>query len=682
MKLVAFLALILAPVALAAQDSFQAGAAAVDVTPTKFPVIVNGMFTTRTGTEAHDRLQSRALVLDDGETKIAIVVVDSLMMPRDLIDKAKAAASKTTGIPVERMLVSATHTHSAPSAMGCLGTDIDPDYVAFLPGKIAESIELANQQLQGAKVGWASVNDYEHNHCRRWIFRSAGANWTGGADPFGRKSVAANMHPGYQSQKHIGPSGPADPALTLLAVLADDDKPIAVLANYANHYFGGAYVSAGFSGKFGTALGDLIGADDSFVGLMSQGTSGDSMWMDYGKAKISPTVDEYTAAVAKRAKEAWDSIEFHDSLPITMEEAMLTLKRRVPDEERLKWARQVATTFEGRLPKSRPEVYAREQIFLAENPDAELKLQAIRIGNLGISAIPNEVYGITGLKIRRQNPLDHTMNIELANGAEGYIPPPEQHHLGGYTTWEARTAGLEIEAEPRIVETLLTLFENLSAEKRVDRKIPLDAYAKAVLKSKPYGFWRLDEMSGAHAIDNSGNGHAADFEPGVVFHLPGRNLEPLEHIEATVNRGVHLARGGRIRPPSHKIPNNSTVEFWFWNGIPNGEREVLGHLLGFGNETIALFGDGQLKLAGVTGTSKTEPRQWRHLALVNDQGVARIYLDGVLDLEAKILLDGQIWFGGSADGKLGLEGKLDDIALYPHALSEADIKAHFQAAKP
>lgn len=677
MKPVAFLALILAPAMLLAQDTtFRAGAAAVDVTPTKFPVIVNGMFTSRTGTEAHDRLQSRALVLDDGKMRIAIVVVDSLMMPRDLIDKAKAAASKTTGIPVERMLVSATHTHSAPSAMGCLGTDIDPDYVAFLPGKIVESIELANQQLLPANVGWAFVNDYEHNHCRRWIFRSDGVDWTGGADPFGRNTVAANMHPGYLSPKHIGPSGPVDPALTLLGVRTLDGKPIAVLANYANHYFGGAYVSAGFSGKFGAALGGLIGADASFVGLMSQGTSGDSMWMDYSKAKADPTVDEYTAAVAKRAKEAWDAIEFRDSLPLGMEEAKLTLKRRAPDEERLRWARQVATTFEGRLPQSRPEVYAREQIFLAENPEAELKLQAIRIGDLGISAIPNEVYGITGLKIRRQNPLAHTMNIELANGAEGYIPPPEQHHLGGYTTWPARTAGLETQAEPRIVETLLTLFETVSGEKRVDRRIPRDAYVEAVIASRPVAFWPLDEMSGTEAPDLSGNGHAAKLEPGVSLHLPGRNLVELEHSEFTVNRGIHCARGGRLVAPELDLGEAFTLEFWFWSGFPLGQREIAGHLSG----ELALGGDGRLRLGGGTGKAVTPVRQWRHLALIVESGKARVFLDGDLDLETAANASGQLFFGGRADGKLGLEGKLDDVAVYDRALSEAEVQAHFRAA--
>ena len=70
------------------------------------------------------------------------------------------------------------------------------------------------------------------------------------------------------------------------------------------------------------------------------------------------------------------------------------------------------------------------------------------------------------LKLKAQSPFKTTFNMELANGAAGYIPPPEQHHLGGYTTWPARTAGLEPNAEPVIVDTLLGLLEDLSDQKR------------------------------------------------------------------------------------------------------------------------------------------------------------------------------------------------------------------------
>ncbi len=104
-----------------------------------------------------------------------------------------------------------------------------------------------------------------------------------------------------------------------------------------------------------------------------------------------------------------------------MAEAKLALNRRVPDEARLKWGRELAAKVGDRLPRGWSEVYAFEAIDLHNNPTAELKLQAIRIGDLGITALPDEVYGITGLKLKGRSPLQPTFNIELANGAEGYI---------------------------------------------------------------------------------------------------------------------------------------------------------------------------------------------------------------------------------------------------------------------
>ena len=54
-----------------------------------------------------------------------------------------------------------------------------------------------------------------------------------------------------------------------------------------------------------------------------------------------------------------------------------------------------------------------------------------------------------------------TFTIELANGCNGYLPTPEQHKLGGYETWRARSSYLETEAAPKIFDTLMALFARL-----------------------------------------------------------------------------------------------------------------------------------------------------------------------------------------------------------------------------
>src|SRR5687768_1468503 len=198
----------------AASQQFRAGIGLTDISPTNFPVLVNAMFTERTANKVADSLHTRALVLDDGTNRIAMAVVDTCMMPRDLIDRAKVLVNKSTSIPTDRILISATHTHSAPSAMACLGSRADSNYVAFLIPKIAEAIIQANSRLTPAKIGWTVVDDWKHTFNRRWIRRPDRML----TDPFGEQNVRANMHLGHESPDIIGPSGPVDPALSILAL--------------------------------------------------------------------------------------------------------------------------------------------------------------------------------------------------------------------------------------------------------------------------------------------------------------------------------------------------------------------------------------------------------------------------------------------------------------------------------
>jgi len=90
-----------------------------------------------------------------------------------------------------------------------------------------------------------------------------------------------------------------------------------------------------------------------------------------------------------------------------------------------------------------------------------LIIQALRLGDLGIAAIPCEVFVETGLAIQRQSPFKPTFTIELANGCSGYMPTPEQHRLGGYETWRARSSFLETDAAPKVCNALMELFRQL-----------------------------------------------------------------------------------------------------------------------------------------------------------------------------------------------------------------------------
>ena len=90
-----------------------------------------------------------------------------------------------------------------------------------------------------------------------------------------------------------------------------------------------------------------------------------------------------------------------------------------------------------------------------------------------------------------------------------------------YTTWPARTAGLEVNAESRIVEEVTRLLEQASGEKRKQYAEPQSAYAQAVMAAKPTAYWRLGEQGGSKAVDATGNGHDGIYRGGVARHLPG-----------------------------------------------------------------------------------------------------------------------------------------------------------------
>ena len=194
---------------------FQAGAFAVDITPLEFPVLVNGGVRERVANQAHDPLHARCLVLDDNITQLAIVVVDSCLIPRSLADEAKALAAEDTGIPSERILISATHTHSAPSLCGCLGTDRDERYAKWLPGRIAEGIHKARENLEPARIGWAVGRDEKNVYCRRFLMKPGTALTNRYSD---KRADRAQMNPGHNNPNAIRRTGPADPKIKAAVV--------------------------------------------------------------------------------------------------------------------------------------------------------------------------------------------------------------------------------------------------------------------------------------------------------------------------------------------------------------------------------------------------------------------------------------------------------------------------------
>ncbi|MDH3584565.1 MAG: hypothetical protein OER86_10155 [Phycisphaerae bacterium] len=674
---------------------FQAGAVVIDVTPQTLPVIVNGGMRSRTVEKIGTPLHARALALASGKTKLVIVVVDSCMMPRPLLDQAKRLASGRTGIPTDHMLVSATHTHSAGSCMGALGTPPDPKYVPFLTSRVADTIVAAEAALQPARIGFASAQAPQYTALRRWIRRPDRiAN-----DPFGNPTVRANMHAAKNLDDVTGESGPEDPELSMICVQTRDRKPLAVLANFSMHYFGGEKgISADYFGFFCEGLKKRIAAEGNFVGIMSHGCSGDIWRRDYARPdswKKLAKIDEYAEGLAEIAAGALKSVEYQDDIDLAMVERRMTLKYRVPDKQRLEWSRQVVKGIGDRLPRTKEEIYAKEQLVLHKRQQTEIVIQALRIGDIAIATTPNETYAITGLKIKAASPISNTMVIELANGADGYIPPPEQHLLGGYNTWPARSAGLEVMAEPKIAESCIRLLEQVAGKPRRRPTQSRGPAASAIERLQPLAWYRLDEFAGPDARDSTRNRRDGIYESAVTYYLEGPKSDRFCRA-GEPNRAAMFA-GGRLRTRHPNLGKQWSVSLWFWNGMPSDGRGVTGWLLSGGNDHglaafsthigiggtsghsgRLIFQSGADETSVVAGKTRIPRWRWQHVAFVRDGASVRVYLNGQQELAARAPVTTptgfeHLFFGGRSDNESNWEGRLDEIAVIGRALTAEQV---------
>ena len=459
---------------------FRAGAATSNITPPLGEGIV-GNFEIPPATYVHDELHARCLALDDGTTRLVFVVVDSVSVNREVFDAAKKRIHEATGIAPAQMMMSATHTHSATSSRGAnplnmrdsadaaaaARAPLEP-YQAFLTRRIADGVQRALANLEPARIGWGAGQVPQHVFNRRWLLKPGKSV----VNPFGGQDHAL-MNPGSGRTDLDRPAGPVNPEACFISIESTGGRPIALLANYWLHYVGGVpigHISADYYGAFCDRLQQLLGADRQdppFVGILANGPCGDVNNINItapAPKKFAPYEKLRLVAddVAREVLRVRATIPHRDWVELRAAQTELALKTRRPDAELVAWARQVLARPATTSPVHRHErAYAERTLAAANWPESlSVILQAVRIGELGIAAVPFEMFTETGLEIKAKSPFRETFTIELANGGYGYLPTPEQHEVGGYETWLG-TNRVEREASRKIVIAVQELFARL-----------------------------------------------------------------------------------------------------------------------------------------------------------------------------------------------------------------------------
>lgn len=452
---------------------FRAGAATSNITPPIGSKLVGGFFPAPS-THVHDDLHARCLVLDNGEARMALVVCDLLGVARELCDAARSQIHAESSIPEENILISATHTHSAATALGANRFSHDQpldEYQRFVIQRIADGVKRAANNLAPAKIGWGTATLPHEVFNRRWLMKPG----TIGKNPFGGTNDQVRMNPPRQSPNMIKPAGPTDPEICFIALQSPEGRPMALLANYSLHYVGGVkdgHISADYFGVFCDRIQQLLNADRQdppFVAMLSNGTAGDINNIDFAKpGEQRPPYEKMRVvadSVAQATLESYKKIKFHEWAPLRGQLQLLEIAVRHPAPEQLARAKKIVADA-GNPPKlaSMEQIYAERSLRMNEYPPTlPIPVQAIRIGELGIAAMPCEVFCETGLELKKRSVFKPSFTIEIANGYYGYLPTPEQHELGGYETWLG-TNRLEPDASRKMTEAILAMWKELQAE--------------------------------------------------------------------------------------------------------------------------------------------------------------------------------------------------------------------------
>jgi neutral ceramidase len=447
-------------------NNLQAGVAKVDITP-PLGTLINGDFVTHYSTQVHDTLYAKALVFKSHGVTVAFCIVDICAMRRELLDDIKQQVKMLTGILPQNLLISSTHTHASGSVESLLLGAADLPYRQKLPSLIVEAIVKAQQNLVNAKIGFGSVDVPDYVLCRRYAMQpgyEARNPVTGGLDQI-------KTNPFGAEDQIIAPVSKMDTQLCYLAVKNEQDEWLSLLGNYSMHYVGdweNGTLSPDYFGEFSNQLKDLLNAGDDFLGMLSNGTSGEANIWDFLNSDRFPKGNYEKSRLiggdlAKRVAQSVSEIEWQTDVYVASQYAEVQVGIRKPAANELEAAQLLVAQsryeqLEGIDFKTMQQLYAREQILLNEFPDqVNFPVQAIRIGDVTIGALGGEFFAETGLALKSE--VKNYFTITLANDYVGYVCPEHEIERGGYETWRCRTSCLDVTAEQQIRQALKSLIQ-------------------------------------------------------------------------------------------------------------------------------------------------------------------------------------------------------------------------------
>lgn len=408
----------------AAAQQYRAGMAAVDVTPGA-GTAMSGYYHKRAARGVHDPLRAKAIVIEAGGVKAALVACDMLNVSERVVATARELIERDTGIPGSHVMISATHAHTGPDLKNA------PEYESALPARIAESVRLANEALAPVRISAAIGSEPSLAFNRRFFMKDSSVGW----------------NPGKLNPNIVKPAGPIDPAVPVVYFERPDETPAATYVNYAMHLdtVGGEEFSADYPYTLAKSLGAVKGPD--MLTMFTVGACGNVNHIDvstktsqkgHGEAARIGTV--LSAEVLKTFRRLQPVAEG----PLHIRREIINFPLAPIRTEDLPWARETWAKY-GK-PGAAPFldlVRALKTIDIAERDGKRIaaEVQVITVGrDLAFVALPGEIFVELGLAIKQASPYPNTIVVELANGSIGYVPNRKAYAEGNYEPVSARCA--------------------------------------------------------------------------------------------------------------------------------------------------------------------------------------------------------------------------------------------------
>ena len=398
--------------------ALRVGAARVDITPPADAALPMAGYASRTEgfRGIHDHVFVRAIVLDDGASQLGLVAWESLFVPEAIWSETSRRIAAETGIPPERLLLSAVHDHGAPTLPGANATPAQLAYIKTVEEGAVEAVRKAKSQLQPARFGVGTTTAYVNVNRREF---SAGRGWWLG----------------------FNENGPSDKTVTVVRFEDLTGKPIALWINYGVH----AVVMGPDNYQ---VTGDLAGATSRFVEQHYLGS--DRPRSDAGlRLRLKP--DERVTGDGVVA--VWTSGAAGDQNPVSMAsgedftlvdalgkmlgEAVLRAAAdvKMTTDVSIRGAQKVVTCPGRRV---EPGPTPRAEYKFTEADPVNIRLTLLTINDVALAGVSGEVFTLIAQRLARESRLKPTIMVTHTNGSSGYIPNDDAFEPVSYEVTASR----------------------------------------------------------------------------------------------------------------------------------------------------------------------------------------------------------------------------------------------------